>query len=108
MAWTMSDELDRMQTAYEAQLRSLNAAMEKRERELAILSSVAARIHGELDVDRILGIALDEILGQMQLNTAWVFIGDDRERKLRLAAHRGVAQAYLDDIRDNGMADCLC
>ena len=104
----MFEERDRLQTAYEAQLRSLNLAMEKRERELAILAAVAARIHGEQDVDRILGIALDEILEQMHLKTAWVFVGDDRERKLRLAAHRGVAQAYLDDIAARGLTECLC
>jgi signal transduction histidine kinase len=98
----------RLQIAYEAQLRSLNQTIEKRERELAILSEVAARIHGEQDVDRILDIALDEILQQMQLRTAWVFMGDDRDRKLRLVVHRGVAQSYLDDIEARGLTDCLC
>jgi signal transduction histidine kinase len=104
---TLSDS-DRLQPAYEAQLRSLSQTIEKRERELAILSEVAARIHGEQNVDRILGIALDEILEQMQLKTAWVFLGDERERKLRLAAHRGVAQSYLDEIERDGLSECLC
>jgi signal transduction histidine kinase len=108
MDLSMTDEAARLHAAYEAQLRSLNLTIEKRERELAILSEVAVRIHGEEDVDRILSIALDEILGQMGLRTAWVFMGDERERKLRLAAHRGVAQSYLDEIRTRGLTDCLC
>jgi signal transduction histidine kinase len=108
MALPMSNDHDRLQLAYEAQLRSLNLTIEKRERELAILSEVAARIHGEQDVDRILDIALDEILQQMHLRTAWVFMGDEHDRRLRLAAHRGVAQSYLDDIAAHGLTDCLC
>ena len=104
----MTDERDRLQTAYEAQLRALNLTIEKRERELAILSAVAARIHGEESVDRILSIAVDEILGQMKLETAWVFLGDERDRKLRLGAHRGVSQAYLEEIAARGLGECLC
>ena len=91
-------EDERLQAAYEVQVRALEQTIEKRERELAILSEVAARVHGEDDVERILNIALDEILGRMKLSTAWIFMGDERERKLRLAAHRGVAQKYLDDV----------
>jgi signal transduction histidine kinase len=101
-------ENERLQAAYEAQVRALEQTIEKRERELAILSEVAARIHGEDDVERILNIALDEILGRMKLRTAWIFLGDERERKLRLAAHRGVAQKYLDGILKDGLTDCLC
>ena len=110
MSSSMSDEreTDRLHTAYEAQLRALNQTIEKRERELAILSAVAARVHGEEDVDRILSIAVDEILEQMQLHTAWVFLGDQRDRRLRLAAHRGVAQSYLDHVAEHGLGECLC
>src|SRR5689334_5156240 len=85
-----SDE--RLRTAYEVQVRGLNETIEKRERELAILARVAARIHGEDDETAILNIALDEILAEMKLQTAWIFMGDESDRKLHLAAHRGVAK----------------
>jgi hypothetical protein len=42
-----------------------------------------------------LDIALDEILNRMELNAAWIFAADDRERKLNLVASRGVSPAYL-------------
>src|SRR6185436_14237278 len=102
------DDHTRLQGAYEAQVRALNETIEKRERELAVLAEVAARVHGEDDTTRILEIALDEILQQMDLRTAWVFMGDERERKLHLAAHRGVAQSYLDEIERDGLSECLC
>lgn len=82
--------------------------MEKRERELAILSRVAARIHGEDDIVRILDIALDEIASEMNLHTAWILMGDESDRKLYLHAHRGVSPAYLVGIRENGCGECLC
>jgi signal transduction histidine kinase len=101
-------ETPRLAMAHEAQVRVLNSTIEKRERELTILSRVAARVHGEDDVERILNIALDEILGEMHLSTAWILIGDERDGRLRLAAHRGVAQSYLDDINAHGLGECLC
>jgi signal transduction histidine kinase len=86
----------------------LQRALDKRERELAILSDVATRIHGEDEEGRILEIALEEILEGMGLSTAWVFLGDASERKLRLAASRGVSPAYLAEIRTEGLGECLC
>jgi signal transduction histidine kinase len=91
-----------------ARIADLETAVEKRDRELAILSVVAARVHGEEDTDAILRIALDEILTRLDLKCAWVFLGEQGERRLRLAAHRGVSAAYLEEIRDEGLGECLC
>lgn len=102
------EDVGPLQTAYEGQVRALNLIIEKRERALAILSRVAARVHGEEDVRRILDIALDAILEEMQLRAAWIFLGDERDQTLHLAAHRGVAQSYLDEIRTRGLGKCLC
>lgn len=97
-----------LKAAYEEQVRRLSLAVENRERELVILSQVAARVHGVDDVSAILSIALDEILAHMGLTTAWIFMGDNAEKKLHLAAHRGVASSYLEQIRTQGLGDCLC
>lgn len=102
------NDVDRLKASYEARVRAVQRTLAKRERELAILSEVAARVHGQEEVQGILDIALDEILSQMGLQAAWIFLGDERERKLRLGAARGVAPAYLEEIRTNGIGDCLC
>ncbi len=99
---------ERLKGAYEERVRALENAVYQRERELLILSQVAARVHGEEDPDSILEIALDEILGRMGLTAAWIFTGDDREKKLRLAAARGVSAAYLEEVRTQGLGECLC
>jgi signal transduction histidine kinase len=99
---------ERLQKSYEDRVRALNEAIRHRERELVILSQVAGRVHGEEEVQQILDIALEEILDRMELNAAWIFVGDERDRKLHLAASRGVSPAYLEQVRTQGLGECLC
>jgi signal transduction histidine kinase len=102
------DDLDRMKASYEDRVRALGDTVSRRERELTILAHVASRVHGENEVQAILGIALDEILERMELTTAWIFMGTDEERTLNLVASRGVAQRYMEEIRTEGLGECLC
>ncbi len=102
------DQLDRMKASYEDRVRTLSDTVSQRERELTILAQVASRVHGENEVQAILDIALDEILERMDLTTAWIFMGAEEERTLNLAASRGVSQRYLEEIRTEGLAECLC
>lgn len=88
--------------------RALREQIAKRERELAILSAVASRIHGVEEAEQILRIALDEILDRMELTTAWIFLGDAGDSPLRLGAQRGVSSAYLDNVERRGLDECLC
>jgi len=100
--------LERFKAACEDRVRQLETTIEKRQNELAILSEVAMRVHGEDDLQAILDVALDRILDGLGLSTAWIFLGDEREQKLHLAAHRGVAPAYLREVAASGLGECLC
>jgi signal transduction histidine kinase len=102
------DADDRLRQSYEDRVRALNQEIRHRERELVILSQVAGRVHGADDVEEILDIALQEILDRMELKAAWIFVGDERDRKLHLAASRGVSPAYLEEVRTQGLGECLC
>ena len=102
------EDVDKVKAAYEERVRVLTEAAAQREQELLILSDVAARVHGEEDVQAILDIALDEILRRLGLKTAWIFMGDPAEKRLHLAASRGVSPRYLDEIRREGLGECLC
>jgi signal transduction histidine kinase len=82
--------------------------IERRTRELAIVSAVAERIHAAEDAQQVLDICLTEILRGLELKTAWILLGSQHDRKLRLAASQGVSAAYLDEIRREGLSDCLC
>jgi signal transduction histidine kinase len=97
-----------MKAAYEKQLRALEQGLEERERHLRVLAEVAAAIHGAEDQQRILDVTIDEILRGLDLETAWIFLGDQKERKLHLAACRGVSRRYLDEVKTSGLGECLC
>lgn len=103
----MADE-DRLSGAYEERVRSLNLLMSNRDQQLQVLAEVAAGVHGEEDTKAILDVALESILRGLGLRAGWVFLGDDKEKKLRLAASKGVAQSYLDEIDKHGLEECLC
>jgi len=98
----------RLKADCEKQVRELERTVEKRQTEAAILSEVATRVYREEDLQSILEIALDEILGGLGLSTAWIFLGDETNKKLALAAHRGVSPAYLEEVAARGLGDCLC
>jgi len=102
------NNIDRPKTIHDERVRRLTIEIEKRDRHLGILAEVAGRIHGEDNVEVILNIMLDEVLRSMGLKAAWVFMGDEKEKRLRLAASRGVAAPYLDHIRTHGLDSCLC
>ncbi len=89
-------------------LRDLQEAVALRERELAILEDISVRLHGEEDAQAILDTTLDALLGGLGLETAWVFLVDEKDRRLHLVAHRGISPAYLEATEERGLGDCLC
>jgi len=102
------DDMAQLRAEHESLVRSLRAEIDKRERELLVLSEVAAQIQGEDDVEAILNAALEAILRGLDLRAAWVFLGDQSDRTLRLVAHRGVDPAYLKGVEEHGLGLCLC
>jgi signal transduction histidine kinase len=99
---------EQIQEAYERRVRELTSEIVRRDRQLAILSAVAARTHGLEDVEQILDVTLREILDGLGLKAGWVFLGSHESRTLHLAASRGVAKGYLEEIRRDGLGECLC
>jgi two-component system, NtrC family, sensor histidine kinase HydH len=97
-----------LRTAYEDRVRQLTVRVEQRARELRILSNVAERIHGADEAQQILDISLEEILSGLDLRAAWIFLGSQSDQQLHLAAFRGVSSAYVEEIRRDGLSECLC
>lgn len=97
-----------LRMAYETRVRGLEEDLKRRERELSVLSQVASRIHRVVELEAILNIALEEILSGMDLTAAWVFLGDEKSKTLRLAVQRGVSPRYLDEVSRQGLGECLC
>ena len=96
-----------VRTAAAAILR-LQGAVQQRQRELAILADISARMYGEENVQAILDHTLDALLAGLGLTTAWIFLENEKDQELELAAHRGVSHEYLDLIHARGLGECLC
>jgi signal transduction histidine kinase len=97
------------QTAARRQyIREPDRAIAARKRELAILADLAIRLHGQEDLQAILDTTLEGLLVGLGLQTAWIFLEDEKDQRLRLAAHRGVAPAYLETVAVQGLRECLC
>jgi signal transduction histidine kinase len=93
-----------VQTAHAA----TSPELDKRERELAILSAVAGHMHDVQDVPGLLRIALDDVLDGLGLASGWIFLGDEVGGLLHLAAARGLSRNYLDRVAREGLGPCLC
>jgi signal transduction histidine kinase len=94
--------------AHEERQRELATDLATLERQLAALAEVADRVHGLDETRRILDVALEAILRTLDLKAAWVFLGRQSEGRLQLAAHRGIARSYLDEVARDGLGECLC
>jgi len=79
----------------------------RRDRHIATLDAVAARVQSANDEREILDAALEEILEQLGLSAAW-FLLAETDGHLFLAASRGLAPSYLDRVETSGLEPCLC
>jgi len=93
----------------EQQLREEKQAAEQTRADLDILYTVARRISGELDLSRLLGQVLETITG-MDLfsveNKGGIFLREGD--RLRLVAHKGATETFLELHRDLRLGQCLC
>jgi signal transduction histidine kinase len=90
-----------------SRLDVLTREVKRRERELAVLAHVAARVHAEDEESAVFEIAIDEILARLDLRAAWIFTGS-ADGALTLAAARGVSAEFLTATLERGLAPCLC
>jgi signal transduction histidine kinase len=81
---------------------------DRRSRELDVLFRVAARIHEEEDVQALLDAAVEELADGMGLHTAWIVLGDSRERFLRVAATPTLSPQAIEGLRSRSAAECAC
>ena len=79
-----------------------------RNREIDILSAVSAQVHHAPDVPTLLRNALAELLRGLGLRSGWIFLGDEAEVGLHLAAAQGLSPLYVEQLAREGLQPCLC
>jgi signal transduction histidine kinase len=87
---------------------ALRDQVARRQSELEMLAAISTRLHGEEDVQRMLDGTLDCLLAGFSLRTGWIFLEDEKDGRLRLAAHRGISPEYLATVGERGLGECLC
>lgn len=83
--------------------------LERRNRELSILSAIAQALNAEVDLRRALDTALAQTLELFDLQTGWVWLSDEVTGVSYVAAERHLPPALADHPdRMNGKAYCYC
>lgn len=83
--------------------------LERRNRELSILSAIAQALNAEVDLRRALDTALAQTLELFDLQTGWVWLSDEVTGVSYVAAERHLPPALADHpARMNGRAYCYC
>ncbi|MDX1686785.1 MAG: GAF domain-containing protein [Candidatus Promineifilaceae bacterium] len=76
----------------------LEERLAARTRELAALNAIAAVIGHADDLEVILQVALDETLAVMDMEAGGVYLLDESQERLALAAHRGMGHALAEAV----------
>ncbi|MGI5836362.1 MAG: GAF domain-containing protein, partial [Chloroflexota bacterium] len=99
---TTGDELEELAKQFNimsAQLQESYADLERkveyRTRELATLNSIAEAVSRSLDLDEILHDALEKTLQTMGMETAGIYLLDEKGDTLNLATHRGIDPEFV-------------
>ncbi len=75
---------------------------------LETFRELAVNLQGLDQEDEILQTTLDLVLEKMGLSSGWILWGTAEKRRLELAAHRGLADDFVRESRENGIDACLC
>lgn len=79
------------------ELQSHTRIIEQSEKRLATLNQIASTVSQSLELSQILNSAISSVADVMQVNAAWIYLLNEENTELMLAAHRGVSAAFVLD-----------
>ncbi len=77
----------------------LEAAVQKRTRELSILYAIDRAAAQSLDLDKILNDSLDKVLEVLEIEAGGIYLLESDEETLTLCAHRGVPAEFVENVQ---------
>jgi len=81
--------------AVQQELREQLNIIEENERRLAALNQTSAIISQSLELDDVLGSAISCVIDVMSGEAVRIYVLDEKEGELHLAAHRGVSEEFV-------------
>ena len=80
-------------------ISALEEEIERLNRESSILSTIAQTINQSVDLHEILNNSLDKITELTEVNAVGLYLLDEREKELVLAAQRGFSKSFSKGMR---------
>lgn len=105
---TMCERLQQSMKEIRAWNCELDARVQARTQQLAILNAVALTVNQSLNLEDILNRALDEVLKLTGIDVAAIFLQDTLRGHLRLMAYRGLTEKSARLANQVGLLDSSC
>jgi two-component system sensor histidine kinase DegS len=68
------------------------------EKRLAALDQISSTVSESLNLNTIMGNAIDNVVDVMKADVAWIFLLDEKNSELSLAAHRGTSEELAQGV----------
>jgi nitrate/nitrite-specific signal transduction histidine kinase len=101
------DELGQLAKSFEQMRQRLETSrgeMEQREHELTVMNEVGLAITQQLELPKILGIALDSMTDRLGMADALIFLYNEEAGRYTLRAARGISKRQKDEIEHRRQA----
>ncbi|RME45496.1 MAG: HAMP domain-containing protein [Chloroflexi bacterium] len=106
-----SEEVEQLALAFNRMTEALATSRDellRRNEELSALNAIAVAVGQSLEMDTVLGAALAKVLELMKLHAGWIFLLEDGDGRLTLAARQGVnADLFLPRL-EGSSEPCVC
>lgn len=88
--------------------KQMEESLVRRNQQLSILNAIATTVNQSLDIEDILGQALDEVLQLTGVDVGAIFLQQEQLGNLQLLAHRGLSEEAAHLASRMGMLDGSC
>lgn len=105
---TMCNHLQQSMREIQTWNRELDARVQARTQQLAILNAVALTVNQSLNLEDILNRALDEVLQLSGIDVVAIFLQDSTQGHLKLMAYRGLSEKAARLANEVGLLDGSC
>jgi GAF domain-containing protein/HAMP domain-containing protein len=106
----LGEQFNLMARALKESYHDLERRVSERTKELAALIAVAEVVGSTLDLDELIGAALEKTLEVMEVEAGGIYLLQDdavppRKGKLNIASHRGLSEGFAREIDNLGIGE---
>lgn len=103
----LAEQFNRMSAELKESYSQLEQRVEARTRQLETLNAVTTVVSDSLDLEEVFNDALDQTLDAINLSMGTAYIVEQSTRQLRLMAHRGLSDEFVQNASDVRLEEAL-